>query len=63
MRREIFNSDESRIKFDLVFFSYFWWLRSVGNYRHYKSSASNFYGGVNDFHTQFNYGVVPTCMI
>ena len=49
MRRGIFNSDESRTKFDLDFFSYFWWLRSAGNHRQYN--------------TQFNYGVVPTCMI
>ena len=64
MEQKIFNSDKSRIKRDLdKLFQHYWWLRSACNDHYYAYSAVNFYGGVNNFHTQFNYGISPTCMI
>ena len=57
--------NESRVKLDLnlPFFQNYWWLRSACNDHYYAYSAVNFYGGVNNFHTQFNYDISPTCMI
>ena len=63
MEQKIFNSNKSRIKCNLNFEQYYWQLRSACNDYYYAYSAVNFYGGVNNFHTQFNYGISPTCMI
>ena len=65
MRRKIFNSNGSRIKFGFKTNWYYWVLRSAFNDDYYASLAYvNFYGGVVGFHTQFsNWSIVPTCTI
>lgn len=64
MNRKIFNkSDKSRIKSDLVFEPYRWWLRSADSSHSYYVGRIRDFGHVYNNFTDFTYGVLPICMI
>ena len=65
MRQKIFNSNKSRIKFDLKFkLIYIWCLRSVLNNSYCHSLAHVFSNGkIGDFYTDLNLSIDPTCAI
>ena len=64
MKREIFTTDESRIKPDLESLSHSWRLRSTPRgYSYYDISCISYRGIVN-YNSVFSYdGVLPTCRI
>lgn len=64
MKQTIFNSDESRIKFDLDSLSHRWRLRSTPHgYSYYYIGFISYSGTVN-YNSAFNYdGILPACTI
>ena len=64
MEQKIFNSDKSRIKCDLKFSSFYWWLRSIYINSYYSTSTcASFSGHISSFNIQFSNGIIPTCTI
>ena len=64
MEQKIFNSDKSRIKCDLKFSSFYWWLRSIYINSYYSTSTcASFSCHISSFNIQFSNCIIPTCTI
>ena len=59
----IFNSDESRLRFDFEFNLHSWWLRSVWNYYEFIVTGVNEFGDVSYSRTFFTGYILPVCTI
>ena len=62
MRREIFNSDESRTKFDLDSKFYNWWLRSADRDSYWYLSYIHL-THISYIFPDYYYGILPVCTI
>ena len=63
MEWKIFNSDESRIKFDPGFFRCYWRLRSTSGFDRYCSGSIDYNGLVTYSFNLINIGILPVCTV
>ena len=63
MRRKIFNSDKSRVRFNFDFEQAYWRLRSASGFDRYCSGSIDHNGLVTYSFNLINIGILPVCTV